>query len=56
LPLWGTFIGSASSALGMDVTVTVTEEGRAAAPTTTTLLETPPRPLAAVEDARRVIE
>ena len=26
LPLWGTFIGSASSVLGMDVTVTVTEE------------------------------
>ena len=25
LPLWGTFIGSASSALGMDVTVTVTD-------------------------------
>jgi transglutaminase-like putative cysteine protease len=31
LPLWGTFIGSASSVLGMDVTVTVTEEDRAAA-------------------------
>jgi len=26
LPLWGTFIGSPSSFLGMDVTVTVTEE------------------------------
>jgi transglutaminase-like putative cysteine protease len=26
LPLWGTFIGSASSYLGMDVTVTVTED------------------------------
>ncbi|HEV7499221.1 MAG TPA: transglutaminase family protein, partial [Vicinamibacteria bacterium] len=26
LPLWGTFVGSASSFLGMDVTVTVTEE------------------------------
>jgi transglutaminase-like putative cysteine protease len=32
LPLWGTFRGSASAALGMDVTVTVTEEERAAAP------------------------
>ena len=31
LPLWGTFIGFASSVLGMDVTVTVTEEDRAAA-------------------------
>jgi transglutaminase-like putative cysteine protease len=31
LPLWGTFIGPASSALGMDVTVTVTEEDRVAA-------------------------
>ena len=31
LPLWGTFFGSASSVLGMDVTVTVTEEDRAAA-------------------------
>ena len=30
LPLWGTFIGSASSVLGMDVTVTVTEERAAA--------------------------
>jgi transglutaminase-like putative cysteine protease len=27
LPLWGTFIGSASSFLGMDVTVSVTEDG-----------------------------
>ena len=27
LPLWGTFVGSASSFLGMDVTVTVTEDG-----------------------------
>jgi hypothetical protein len=35
LPLWGTFIGSASSVLGMDVTVTVTEEDRAAAQQTT---------------------
>jgi transglutaminase-like putative cysteine protease len=32
LPLWGTFVGSASSFLGMDVTVTVTEEDRAALP------------------------
>jgi transglutaminase-like putative cysteine protease len=32
LPLWGTFIGSASSVLGMDVTVSVTEEDRATAP------------------------
>ena len=31
LPLWGTFIGSASAVLGMDVTVTVTEADRAAA-------------------------
>jgi hypothetical protein len=30
LPLWGTFMGSASSVLGMDVTVTVTEERAAA--------------------------
>jgi transglutaminase-like putative cysteine protease len=29
LPLWGTFVGAASSFLGMDVTVTVTEEDRA---------------------------
>jgi transglutaminase-like putative cysteine protease len=27
LPLWGTFVGEASSFLGMDVTVTVTERG-----------------------------
>ena len=27
LPLWGTFVGSAASFLGMDVTVTVTEDG-----------------------------
>jgi transglutaminase-like putative cysteine protease len=27
LPLWGTFIGSASSFLGMEVTVSVTEDG-----------------------------
>jgi transglutaminase-like putative cysteine protease len=26
LPLWGTFMGSANSFLGMDVTVSVTEE------------------------------
>ncbi len=26
LPLWGTFVGPASSFLGMDVTVTVTED------------------------------
>ena len=32
LPLWGTFVGSASSVLGMDVTVTVTAEDRATAP------------------------
>jgi transglutaminase-like putative cysteine protease len=32
LPLWGTFIGAASSFLGMDVTVSVTEEARAALP------------------------
>jgi transglutaminase-like putative cysteine protease len=29
LPLWGTFIGSAASFLGMDVTVSVTEDERA---------------------------
>jgi hypothetical protein len=29
LPLWGTFSGSAQSFLGMDVTVSVTEEGPA---------------------------
>jgi transglutaminase-like putative cysteine protease len=29
LPLWGTFIGSAASFLGMDVTVGVTEDDRA---------------------------
>jgi transglutaminase-like putative cysteine protease len=29
LPLWGTFIGSAASFLGMDVTVSVTEDDRA---------------------------
>lgn len=34
LPLWGTFFGFASSALGMEVTVTVTEEERAGAPHT----------------------
>src|SRR5207302_4687753 len=27
LPLWGTFIGAATSFLGMDVTVSVTEDG-----------------------------
>jgi transglutaminase-like putative cysteine protease len=31
LPLWGTFIGSATSVLGMEVKVTVTEEDRVAA-------------------------
>jgi len=32
LPLWGTFIGNASSFLGMDVTVSVTEDGAEQAP------------------------